>query len=151
MGNRESYLEFISSESYKNQIDVWYKAHNISREKIEFFHDFLISLYDLVNETYLGPDVVITEEDQRNHFTWCWDKVIENTSKEKIYFKDRGNFYEYFWNFFLEAYYYQMIDNKTVRIVEYFNVLFKFNHRKTRSELDMLSEIYKLFDQNLKK
>ena len=108
-------------------------------------------LYDLVVETYLGVDVVITEEDQKNHFTWCWDRTIENFNKEKIHFKERGNFYEYFWNFFLEAFYYQMIDNKTVRIVEYFNVLFKFNHRKTRSELDMLSEVYKLFDQNLKK
>ena len=151
MENRESYLEFISSESYKNQIDVWYRAHNISREKIELFHDFLISLYDLVVETYLGVDAVLTEEDQKNHFTWCWDRTIENFNKEKIHFKERGNFYEYFWNFFLEAFYYQMIDNKTVRIVEYFNVLFKFNHRKTRSELDMLSEVYKLFDQNLKK
>ena len=151
MENRESYLEFVSSESYKNQIDVWYRAHNISREKIELFHDFLISLYDLVVETYLGVDVVLTEEDQKNHFTWCWDRTIENFNKEKIHFKERGNFYEYFWNFFLEAFYYQMIDNKTVRIVEYFNVLFKFNHRKTRSELDMLSEVYKLFDQNLKK
>ena len=151
MENRESYLEFVSSESYKNQIDVWYRAHNISREKIELFHDFLISLYDLVVETYLGVDAVLTEEDQKNHFTWCWDRTIENFNKEKIHFKERGNFYEYFWNFFLEAFYYQMIDNKTVRIVEYFNVLFKFNHRKTRSELDMLSEVYKLFDQNLKK
>ena len=64
MENRESYLEFISSENYKHQIDIWYKAYNISREKIELFHDFLISLYNLVDETYLGSDVVGLEEDQ---------------------------------------------------------------------------------------
>ncbi len=151
MENKESYLGFISSESYKHQIDIWYRAYNISREKIELFHDFLISLYDLVTETYLGVDVIETEEDQKNHFTWCWDKTIESFNKEKIYFKERGNFFEYFWNFFLEAYYYQQIDNKPVRISEYFDKLFKFKYRKTRSELDMLTEIYKLFDQNLKK
>ena len=121
MENKESYLGFISSESYKHQIEVWYKAYNISREKIELFHDFLISLYDLISDTYLGTDVIISEEDQRNHFTWCWDKTIENFNKEKIFFKDRGNFFEYFWNFFLEAYYYQHIENKTVRITEYFD------------------------------
>ena len=151
MENKESYLGFISSESYKHQIEVWYKAYNISREKIELFHDFLISLYDLISDTYLGTDVIVTEEDQRNHFTWCWDKTIESFNKEKIYFKDRGNFFEYFWNFFLEAYYYQHIENKTVRITEYFDKLFNFKYRKSRSELDMLTEIYKLFDQNLKK
>jgi len=151
MENRESYLEFISSENYKHQIDIWYKAYNISREKIELFHDFLISLYNLVDETYLGSDVVELEEDQKNHFTWCWDKTIDNFSKEKIYFKDRGSYYEYFWNFFLEAYYFQKLEDKTVRINEYFTKLFNFKYRKTRSELDMLTEIYKLFDQNLKK
>ena len=151
MENRESYLEFISAENYKHQIDIWYKAYNISREKIELFHDFLISLYNLVDETYLGSDVVELEEDQKNHFTWCWDKTIDNFSKEKIYFKDRGSYYEYFWNFLLEAYYFQKLEDKTVRINEYFTKLFNFKYRKTRSELDMLTEIYKLFDQNLKK
>jgi hypothetical protein len=151
MENRESYLEFVSSENYKHQIDIWYKAYNISREKIELFHDFLISLYNLVEDTYLGSDVVELEEDQRNHFTWCWDKTLENFKKEKIFFKERGAYYEYFWNFFLEAYYFQKLEDKTVRINEYFTKLFNFKYRKTRSELDMLTEIYKLFDQNLKK
>lgn len=151
MENRESYLEFVSSENYKHQIDIWYKAYNISREKIELFHDFLISLYNLVDNTYLGPDVVELEEDQKNHFTWCWDKTLDNFSKEKIFFKERGQYFEYFWNFFLEAYYFQKLEDKTVRINEYFTKLFNFKYRKTRSELDMLTEIYKLFDQNLKK
>jgi hypothetical protein len=69
MENRESYLEFIGSENYKQQIDVWYRAYNISREKTELFYDFLISLYNLIEETYLGSDVVITTDDQMKHFT----------------------------------------------------------------------------------
>ena len=151
MENREGYLEFISSESYKHQIDIWYRAYNISREKTELFYDFLISLYDLIENTYLGNDVLELEEDQRNHFTWCWDKTINNFSKEKIYFKERGDAYEYFWNFFLEAFYYAELDGNVMRIREYFYILFHFEHRKTRSEFDMLTEIYKLLDQNLKK
>jgi hypothetical protein len=151
MENKEGYLEFISSESYKNQLDIWYRAYNISREKTELFYDFLVSLYDLVEETYLGMDVVILEEDQKNHFTWCWDKTIDSFNKEKIYFKERSGCYEYFWNFFYEAYYFAQNDDNQIRIKEYFYKLFDFKHRKSRSELDMLTEIYKLFDQNLKK
>ena len=151
MENRESYLEFISSESYKNQIDVWYRAHNISREKINLFHDFLISLYDLVDETYLGVDFIKTDEEQKQHYTWCWDKTIENFNQERIYFKERGSCYEYFWNFFLEAYYYNHLENKQPKIKDYFNMLFEFVVKKSRAELDILTEIYKLFDQNLKK
>ena len=151
MENKESYLEFVSSESYRHQIDIWYRAYNISHEKTHLFYDFLESLYKLIDDTYLGTDVFELEEDQRNHFTWCWDKTIENFNGEKIFFKERGNHYEYFWNFFLEAYYYTKLEGNSMKILEYFFKLFDFNHRKSRSELDMVTEIYKLFDQNLKK
>jgi hypothetical protein len=151
MENKESYLDFVSSENYKQQIDVWYRAYNISREKTELFYDFLISLHDLIDETYLGADVVVTTEDQINHFTWCWDKTIESFNKEKISFKERGNAYKYLWNFYSEAYYYTKNSESIIRIPEYFYILFDFVHKKTRSELDMLTELYKLLDQNLKK
>ena len=151
MENKESYLEFITSENYKHQIDIWFKAYNISREKTELFYDFLISLYNLVDDTFLGTDVVYLEETQREPFTWCWYKIVDNFSKEKIYFKERGNYYEYFWNFFLEAFYFNKLDEKPIIIEKYLETLFNFKYRKTRSELDMLSEIYKLFEQNLKK
>jgi hypothetical protein len=151
MKNKEGYLEFIASESYKQQIDIWYRAYNISREKTELFYDFLSSLFELMEETYLGADVMGNQIDQKNHFTWCWDKVLKNFEQERIFFKERGNTYEYFWNFFLEAFYYNKIDENINRIKEYFYILFDFEHRKSRSELDMLTEIYKLLDQNLKK
>jgi hypothetical protein len=151
MENKESYLNFVSSENYKQQIDVWYRAYNISREKTELFYDFLISLHDLIDETYLGADVLMTTEDQINHFTWCWDKTIESFNKEKISFKERGNAYKYLWNFYSEAYYYTKNSESIIRIPEYFYILFDFVHKKTRSELDMLTELYKLLDQNLKK
>ncbi len=151
MGNKEGYLEFIFSENYKNQLDVWYRAYNISREKIELFQDFLISLYELVDETYLGPDVFESTENQRGHFSWCWDKVIENFSKEKIYFREVGTHKEYFCNFFIEAFYVTILEGGTTKIPEYFTKLFNVEHKKSRSELDMLTDVYKMLDSNLKK
>jgi hypothetical protein len=151
MENKEGYLEFIASESYRHQIDIWYKTYNISREKTELFYDFLQSLYDLVEQTYLGSDVMSEETHQKSHFIWCWDKTIESFEKEKIYIKSRGGHFDYFWNFFLEAYYYPKIDKRIIKITEYFSKLFDFKHKKTRSELDILTEVYKLLEQNLKK
>jgi hypothetical protein len=151
MENKESYLDFVSSENYKQQIDIWYRAYNISREKTELFYDFLMSLHNLIDETYLGADVMMSTEDQINHFTWCWDKTIESFNKEKISFKERGNAYKYLWNFYSEAYYYTKNSESIIRIPEYFYILFDFVHKKTRSELDMLTELYKLLEQNLKK
>jgi len=151
MENREGYLEFISSESYKNQIDIWYRTYNISREKTELFHDFLISLHELIISTYLGIDVLEHEDDQIGHFKWCWDRTVQNFSFEKIHFKERGNHMEYFLTFYIEAFYSNPEDEKIKRIEEYIDKLFDFKYKKSKSELDMLTEIYKLLDQNLKK
>lgn len=149
MRKDEGYLEFIASENFRNQIEVWYKAYNIIREKTELFYDFVISLYDIIDETYLGKDALLTESDQKGHFEWCWNKLIKNFDKESIHFKECGQHKDYLWNFFYEAYY--LNDNTQNRIKEYFKKLFQFDYRKTRSELDMLTEIYKILESNLKK
>ena len=151
MENEENYLEFVTSENYKHQIDIWYKAYNVSREKIELFHDFLSSLYNSINKTYLGPDVLFSEYDQRGHFTWCWNKVINDFEKERIFFQKTGKHYEYFWSFFLEAFYLTNIDGQNIKITDYFDMLFNFKYRKSRSELDILIELYKLLNEGLKK
>ena len=151
MENKEGIFESLSYDNYRHQLDIWYKAYNISHEKIELFHDFLLSLYEIVDETYLGPDVLELDLDQKNHFTWCWNKIIDSFTKEKIFFKKNGIHYEYIWNFFKEAFYYtKSLDNK-VKILEYINILFDFKHKKTRAELDVLTEIYKLLTEGLKK
>jgi hypothetical protein len=43
------------------------------------------------------------------------------------------------------------MDGSITKIPDYFLKLFDFEHRKSRSELDVLTEIYKILDQNLKK
>jgi hypothetical protein len=148
MEKREEYTEFDITEKYKHQIDIWYRTYSINRDKIILFYDFLSSLHTLIDETFLGVDVLYKEVDQRGHFDWCWNKIIENFNKERIFFKDKGNHYEYFWNFFFEAYYLSKIDEKETRISEYFYKLFDFRYVKSRSELDILTEVYKLFEQN---
>jgi hypothetical protein len=149
MRKDEGYLEFIASENFRNQAEVWYKAYNIIHEKTELFYDFVISLYDIIDETYLGPDVVITETQQKQHFEWCWKRVLHSFEKESIHFRESGQHHDYMWSFFNEAYY--MNDTTQNRIREYFTKLFKFDYRKTRSELDMLTEIYKILESNIKK
>ena len=149
MRKDEGYLEFIASEDFRNQAEIWYKAYNIIHEKTELFHDFVITLYEIIDQTYLGPDVLLTQQDQKNHFNWCWNKALTSFSKESIYFKENGQHRDYLWNFFYEAYY--LHDSTQNRIKEYFKKLFQFDYKKTRSELDMLTEIYKILEANIRK
>lgn len=141
--------QLTKSDNYEKQTDVWYRAYDINNEKIILFHDFLDSLYDITERTYLGEDVMDEETPQRGHFTWCWDRTINNFKKERITFRDRGTHYEYFWILFKESFYNSIIDNEPVSLKSYFFRLFNTDHQKTRSELGVLTEIYKILEKNL--
>ena len=150
MENKDTFIKnILDKDNQGYQTEVWYRAYGITMEKIELFYDFTSSVYNLIDKTYLGPDALVTEEEQKTHFTWCWDKTIDNLSKEKINLNKRGFHYEYFCDFFLESYYYLQMDNQEIKISEYLYRLFDYKHKKTRSELGVLTEIYKLLENNL--
>lgn len=151
MENEKSYIQFVTSESQKNQIDTWYRAYNIVYEKTQLYRDFLISLLDLIDSTYLGGDILLEEEDMKKHFLWCFNEIISNFEKEKINFKRDSLYVDYFWTFFHKTFYLNDNENKIKRVREYLSNIFVFNYNKTNTDLELLTEFYKILDQNLKK
>ena len=151
MENNKSYIQFMTSESQKNQIDTWYRAYNIVYEKTQLYRDFLISLLDLIDSTYLGKDILQEEQDIKKHFLWCFNEIVSNFEKENIIFKKNPLYIDYFWTFFYQTFYLNDNEDKIKRIREYLSNIFVFNYTKTNTDLEMLTEFYKIFDQNLKK
>jgi hypothetical protein len=143
--------EHLTFEAYKEQIDVWYRAHNIIREKAELYYDFISSLLNLIDETYLGSDILQSEKDILNHFNWCFNKITSNFKQEKIYFADKNTHHEYLWLLFYESYYKSNNEEKHKIMSEYFKMLFTLNKIKNSVELEAFIDLYKIFDKNLKK
>ena len=129
----------------------WYRIHTISREKTELFHDFLNGVFSLLDETYMGYDVLFEDYDQKKHFEWCWNKTIDNLEKEKIFLKRVGVHYEYFWNFFQITYYTPKSFDEVIKIPIYFSELFNYQHIKNKTEFIVFLELYKLLEKNLMK
>ena len=144
------FLRYIREPLSKEEIDTWIKANGLTIEMSVVFFDFINSLYFLVSKTYLGEDVVKTEEDERNHFNWCWRKVIDNFKKEDIHFENEGNHYMYFLTFFLDTFYMDPSPIIIKKVDNFFKDLFTPASRKTKSELDIYTEMYKMLENNLK-
>ena len=140
----------MSTEEIREKILLQYSANNIIRERSELYYDFIISLLDLIEETYLGSDVISTQEDMVNHFTWCFKKIVDNFNKERIKFSSDAD-YEYLWYFIYKGYYSSVSKNKYNALVEYFTYLFDYTAIKTPPEVLSYVDFYKIFDQNLKK
>lgn len=150
-----NFFNYITKQLQKDEVDIWLKTNNIIPEKMELYYDFCNSLYLKITETYLGGSedsetkITMTNEDKLNHFNWCWDKVLEDFKKEEILFEKNGDHYEYFKIFYDEIFYKQ--DDTKIRnsIDIFFRDVFDFEKSFTRSDLDMILEIYKNLDKNL--
>jgi hypothetical protein len=153
----ENFFNYISKPLTPEDVDIWFRVNNIIPEKLELYSDFSHSLNILIVETYLGENdtanetkIVMSSEDNNKHFEWCWNRVIDNFTKENIKFQSMGNHYEYFQLFFVDIFYNQS-DVKIIHsISSFFNDLFDTKKPFTKSDLDMIATIYKVLDKNLK-
>lgn len=141
----------ILKEYHDIQIEEWVGYKNISREKCELFHDFIVSLYKITDKTFLGLDVLYDIDDQKKHFRWCWNKTLNNFKEEKINFNNDNFFYNYFETLFINSYYKIKEINEESKILLFMDSLFNFNNFKSETELLILEQLYNLIDNNLKK
>ena len=140
-----------------DDVELWFNINNMIFEKRELFADFTYSLFELIRTTYLGTEyddnnetkVYLTDDDKLSHFDWCWNKTIENFSKENLKFKVKGEHRDYFEKFFMDLFY--NADSKIIRdnIKKFFDEIFDESKAFTKSDLDMLTDLYKMLNQNL--
>ena len=151
----ENFFNYIAKPMSPEDVDIWFRVNNIIPEKMDLYYDFSFSLYYLILDTYLGDEksnetkVTITDEDNVKHFEWCWDKTIDNFKKEEIIFNRKGEHYDYFLSFFVEIFYNQKENKIKDSIGKFFNDLFDRKKPFTKSDLDMVSSIYKSLDKNM--
>jgi len=153
----ENFFNYITKPLNPEDVDVWFRVNNIIPEKLELFSDFSHSLNITIVDTYLGENtlpnetkIIMSEDDNVKHFDWCWNKTISGFEKENINFSIKGEHYDYFQAFFNDIFYNQSDDKIRKSIGNFFSDLFDIKKPFTKSDLDMISTIYKTLDRNLK-
>ena len=143
------FIEYISKLMKKEDILLLYKINNVTPERSALYLDFTHSLYDLIVTTYLG-DEVMDNDSIKQHFDWCWKKVIEAFQKEKIYFES-VELYNYFFTLFLESFYTEVdkSEKNVNKLLEFWQDIFEYSVTKTLSELEAFIDLYKIFDRSL--
>ena len=148
--NSAEFIKYITTPLTIEEMNLLYKANNVKYDKCELYHDFILSLNKLIVETFLGDDVINSEENIKNHFNWCIEKIFNNFKEENIIFDEWDDLKNYFYNFYIELFY--NINNKN-EAIEKLNKLpilsFDYGRIKTRSDMDVLLELYRLFEKSL--
>jgi hypothetical protein len=153
----ENFYSWMMKPVNHDDVEVWFNVNNMIYEKRQLFSDFTFGLHHLIKSTYLGDDtdnktetkLVLSQEEKISHFDWCWKKTLENFSKENVRFNLKGEHREYYEKFFMDLFY--NAENKTIseNIDAFFEELFDEEKMFTKSDLDMLTEIYKLLNKNI--
>lgn len=152
----DGFFDWLAKPMSQDDIEAWYLANNIIPEYTELFRDFCMSFLNLLNDTYLGDidgdndtTIKMSEEQNRNHFKWCWDKTINNFDKENIKFIFEDKDYLFFENFFYEIFYNQENEKIKTAIDNFFVQLFDDGYRKTKSDIEIFTDIYKKLERSL--
>ena len=146
------FFEYVSAPVSQDFIDLTYKVHRIIPEKTELYYEFVLSLFDIVFDTYLGKDIINTEKKMVEHFKWCWEENLKNFRKEGININDTDELFDYFAQFVLESFYQERnkkMGSVQTKIKWFWSKCFDYDGTRTRSELDILVEVYQIFEKTL--
>lgn len=147
--------EWLKKPLYENEIISWFKSNNIIIERLLLFKDFISRLFSLVEETYVGYQlidalelpIIMTNDDNKKHFNWCWKKNISLFEEEKLLFLKEGDHKDLLWNLSNSIFYNGESPEKTKINSEYLVKIFDLSYAHTKSDLDILTELYKKMEK----
>ena len=150
----ENFFKWMTTPVPHEEVIVWFNVHNMNYEKIEICGDIFKSLYVTMHDTYLGENdietgITMSDEDNLAHFEWCWKQIIENFKKENILLKEEGKHKDYFKSFFLDTFYDPKEKNIKGAIPNFMEDVFNLDKPFSKSDLDILTELYILIDKNI--
>ena len=131
------------------ETELVYTSHNIIFERSDLYLDFILTLDDLIETSYLGHDMM-AEEDRINHYNWCWGKSCDLINTTLIKFNDNDNAYVYLLDTYLNSFY-DDEKNITIHLQKFWEHIFDYNINKSRPEIETYVTLYKVFEDSFKK
>jgi hypothetical protein len=153
----ENFFNWIIKPLPNDEVVIWFNAHNMIYEKIELYGDIFKSLNHVITDTYMGDSsgdaietkIVLSQDDRKSHFDWCWSKMIENFKKENIIINPNGEHKDYLKTFYMDTFYNQTEKKVKDSVPNFLNDMFSMSKPFSKSDLDMITEIYKMMEKNV--
>jgi len=158
MNSMENFFNWIAKPLPNDEVVTWFNVHNMIYEKIELYGDIFKSLNYIITDTYMGDSngdspetkIVMSPDDKQSHFNWCWGKMVENFHKENITITIDGEHKDYLKSFYMDTFYHQTQKNVKDSVPVFLNEIFNISKPFSKSDLDMITEIYKMMEKNVK-
>jgi hypothetical protein len=153
----ENFFNWMAKPVPTDEVIIWFNVHNMIYERMELYGDIFKSLNHTIVDTYMGEPqgnssetkISLSQEDKDLHFEWCWKHVVENFNKENIKIKLNGDHKNYFKSFYMDTFYNQSEKSIKESIPVFLQEIFDVSTPFSKSDLDMITEMYKLMEKNI--
>jgi hypothetical protein len=153
----ENFFNWMAKPVPTDEVIIWFNVHNMIYERMELYGDIFKSLNHTIVDTYMGEPqgnssetkISLSQEDKDLHFEWCWKHVVENFNKENIRIKLDGDHKNYFKSFYMDTFYNQSERSIKESIPVFLQEIFDVSTPFSKSDLDMITEMYKLMEKNI--
>ena len=157
MNSMENFFNWMAKPVPTDEVIIWFNVHNMIYERMELYGDIFKSLNHTIVDTYMGEPqgnssetkISLSQEDKDLHFEWCWKHVVENFNKENIKIKLNGDHKNYFKSFYMDTFYNQSEKSIKESIPVFLQEIFDVSTPFSKSDLDMITEMYKLMEKNI--
>lgn len=137
----------ISQEEFLETLNTC----NVDKKKLNVFKAFIKHLNSLLHETYLGREYIITPEDIKGHYNWCYNKVCELFSTIGFNFFDNNDVSDHFFEYFTYYVYEKETELREKEIDKLYDDIFSLTSEKLLWQVNELITLYNLFNKSFKK
>lgn len=122
------------------------KANSVVKERLELYRDFVINLICYAHTTYFGKDFVKTDEDIKGHYTWAFNRVVNEFAQEGIHFTITNELNEYFFEYFTQQFYNFEVIPPIKQYMSFWDDIFSIYPKKDKKVMKVLVDLYQIFD-----
>lgn len=129
--------------------NVLTNKYTIIKDRVEIYKDFTLNLLEYIFDFYLDRETLGMDEDIKNYFMFCYNKVCKEFLEEEIDFRDNKELIDYFFTYYYHHFF--KID-KTINksyFRKFWENIFDIDKHKNKNILKVLVEIYAIFDKSI--
>lgn len=126
------------------------QKYMIIKDRVEIYKDFTINLLSYIMDFYLDNKTLSADNDIRNHYNWCFNKVCDEFKEEGLDFSNNENLRQYFYDFFYHQFYKRENQDIVYTYYEKFWLnIFNIEKQNNKNIMNTMVELYNIFDKSV--
>ena len=127
------------------------KKYIVIKDRVEIYKDFAINLLHYIHTYYIDRESLSADEDIRNHYVWCFNKVCDEFKQEELDFSKNEELKEYYYTYYYHQFYKPNENQDTS--VEYYEkfweTIFAIGKMRNKNIINILVEVYSICDKSI--